>query len=210
MRIIASVIASLLFAGAALAQDATQTPPPPNQTPPAAPPTSILVPTGPQATIETSAGTIVIALDPAHAPATVANFIKYARDKHFDGTVFYRILPGSLIQAGSYNADGSFHGKLRKPIVFEGGQHNLRGSIAMAHGDDPNSATAEFFIETRDLPTLDPAPGNTGFAVFGQVTSGMDVVDQISKAQLGGKGPFPPDATPVSPMTIEKVTISGG
>lgn len=195
-------VLALFVSSAAWAQDATQpTAPPPAQ--PAAP-----VYTGPQATIETTRGTIVITLDPVHAPATVANFIKYAHEKHFDGTAFYRVLTGSLIQAGSYNADGSFHGKLNKAIAFEGGKHNLRGSVAMAHGDDPNSATAEFFIDLRDLPSLDPAPGATGFAVFGQVTSGMDVVDQIAKGQLGGKGPFPPDATPLQPVTITKVTIT--
>jgi peptidyl-prolyl cis-trans isomerase A (cyclophilin A) len=194
------IAAALLASTTAWAQDATQMTP---AAPQAAP-----VPAGPQATIETSLGTIVIALDPAHAPATVANFIRYAREKHFDGTAFYRVLPGSIIQAGSYNADGKFHGHLNKPVAFEGGQPNLRGSVAMAHGDDPNSATAEFFIDLRDLPSLDPAPGTTGFAVFGHVTSGMDVVDEIAKGQLGGKGPFPPDATPLQPVTITKVTIS--
>ena len=95
-----------------------------------------------------------------------------------DGEVFFALALGVYPHLNVMDASLS---------VIEGGvQHNLRGSIAMAHGDDPNSATAEFFIETRDLPTLDPAPGNTGFAVFGQVTSGMDVVDQIAKAQLGG------------------------
>lgn len=188
----------LFLSGAACAQDASQSAPPP-------PPIAY---SGPKATIETSFGTIVITLDPVHAPATVANFIRYARDKHFDGTVFYRVLPGSIIQAGSYEAGGKFRGGLRKPIAFEGGHPNLRGSVAMAHGDDPNSATAEFFIDVRDLPSLDPSPGNTGFAVFGHVTSGMDVVDQINKVPLGGQGPFPPEATPLAPVTIEKVTIS--
>jgi cyclophilin family peptidyl-prolyl cis-trans isomerase len=187
---------AIFLAGGAQAQDA-------------APPAAVRpLPAGPYATIETTAGTIVLALDPTHAPATVANFIKYAHENHFNGTVFYRVLPGSLIQAGSYNADGSLHGHLNKPIPFEGGQHNLRGSVAMAHGDDPNSATAEFFIDLRDLPMLDPAPGTTGFAVFAHVTSGMDVVDEIARAQLGGVGPFPPDATPIQPVTITRVTIA--
>jgi peptidyl-prolyl cis-trans isomerase A (cyclophilin A) len=187
---------AILLAGGAQAQDATQAPS-------AAP-----APTGPRATIETSMGTIVIALDPAHAPATVKNFIRYAHEKHFDGTAFYRVLPGNIIQAGSYNADGEFHGHLNKPIPFEGGQPNVRGSVAMAHGDDPNSATAEFFIDMRAVPALDPSPGNTGFAVFGQVVSGMDVVDKINAVPLGGKGPFPPEATPLQPVTITKVTVA--
>jgi cyclophilin family peptidyl-prolyl cis-trans isomerase len=203
MRILAAAL--FLLSSAAWAQDA---PPAQSQTPPVA--EAPAQPAGPQATIETSMGTIVIALDPVHAPGTVKNFIRYAREKHFDGTVFYRVLPGNIIQAGSYDADGKFHGHLNKPIAFEGGQPNLRGSVAMAHGDDPDSATAEFFIDLRDVPALNPSPGNTGFAVFGQVVSGMDVVDKINAVPLGGKGPFPPDATPVSPVTIEKVTISGG
>jgi cyclophilin family peptidyl-prolyl cis-trans isomerase len=200
------------WGGAAWAQDTTpaqsQTPSPPPAiaaTPAPAPPA------GPQATIETSLGTIVIALDAAHAPVAVKNFIRYAREKHFDGTVFYRVIPGALVQAGSYEANNKFHGHLNKPIVFEGdnGVANLRGSVAMAHGDDPDSATAEFFIDLAALPSLDHSATNTGFAVFAHVVSGMDVVDQIAKVQLGGKGPFPPAATPLLPVTIEKVTISG-
>jgi peptidyl-prolyl cis-trans isomerase A (cyclophilin A) len=201
MRIFAGLIIAAFMASAALAQDA-----PPQ---PAAPPS------GPMATIETSLGTIVIALDPVHAPVTVANFIHYAREKHFDGTVFYRVLSGRLIQAGSYDADGNPHGRLHKPIALEAnnGLTNVRGSVAMAHGDPADSATAEFFIDTATLPSLDHQAGDTGnttgFAVFGHVTSGMDVVDKIVAAPLGGKGPFPPDATPLAPVTIEKVTISG-
>jgi cyclophilin family peptidyl-prolyl cis-trans isomerase len=193
MRIVAAFVAGLLISGSACAQDATQPAP------------------GPQATIETSMGTIVIALDKAKAPATVRNFIRYAGERHFDGTVFYRVIPGALIQAGSYKAGGKFHGHLDSPVVFEGdnGLANVRGSVAMAHGDDPNSATAEFFIDLAALPTLDHSATNTGFAVFGHVVSGMDVVDKIAKAALGGKGPFPPQATPLEPVTIEKVTISG-
>jgi cyclophilin family peptidyl-prolyl cis-trans isomerase len=190
MRLVAAMAIALAMSAAALAQDA------------AAP--------GPQATIETSLGTIVIALDAQKAPATVANFITYAREKHFDGTVFYRVLPGSLVQAGSYAAGGKIHGHLKKGIAFEGGNGlaNVRGSIAMAHGDDPNSAQAEFFIDLRDVPSLDHSATNTGFAVFGHVTSGMDVVDKIAAVPLGGKGPFPPDATPLDPVTIESVTVS--
>ncbi|MGA9793989.1 MAG: peptidylprolyl isomerase [Rhizomicrobium sp.] len=199
MRVFAAaLIAALLSGGAATAQEATPAPP------------AVQSVTGPQATVETTLGAIVIALDAAHAPATVKNFIRYAREKHFDGTVFYRIVPGALIQAGSYEAGGKFHGHLNKPVVFEGdnGLANLRGSVAMAHGDDPGSATAEFFIDLATLPSLDHSASATGFAVFGHVVSGMDVVDQIARVPLGGKGPFAPDATPLQPVTITKVTIA--
>jgi cyclophilin family peptidyl-prolyl cis-trans isomerase len=200
MRILVGcLVAAIAWSGAALAQDASQVPVPPP------------VASGPQATIETSIGTIVLALDSAHAPKTVANFIRYAREKHFDGTVVYRVQPSFVIQAGSYRADGS-----AKPghdgIPLEAGVPNTRGSVAMAHGDDPNSAQAEFFIDLADAPSLDrhadDANGTTGFAVFGHVVSGMDVVDKIAAVPTGGTGPMAPGVTPLAPVTIEKVTIA--
>lgn len=165
----------------------------------------------PQAVIETSLGTITVALDPVHAPLTVANFIRYAKQKHFDGTVFYRVVPGALIQAGSYNADGKPRAGIHAPIRFEGdnGLKNVRGAIAMAHGDDPNSATSEFFIDIASLPSLDHDAGNVGFAVFGEVTGGMDVVDKIAASPLGGKGPFE-GAAPLIPVIIQAVRIADG
>lgn len=163
----------------------------------------------PQAIIETSLGTITIALDPVRAPLTVANFIRYAKQKHFDGTVFYRVVPGALIQAGSYDADGKPRAGVHAPIHFEGdnGLKNVRGAIAMAHGDDPDSATSEFFIDIAPLPSLDHDAANIGFTVFGQVTGGMDVVDKIAASPLGGKGPFE-GAAPLTPITIEAVRIA--
>jgi len=162
-----------------------------------------------QAMIETSLGAITVALDASHAPLTVANFIRYAKEKHFDGTVFYRVVPGALIQAGSYDADGKPRAGVHAPIRFEGdnGLKNVRGAIAMAHGDDANSATSEFFIDLAPLPSLDNDAANAGFAVFGQVTGGMDVVDKIAALPLGGKGPFA-GAAPLTPVVIEKVTIT--
>jgi len=162
-----------------------------------------------QAMIETSLGTITVALDARHAPVTVANFIHYAKEKHFDGTVFYRIVPGALIQAGSYDADGKPRAGVHAPIRFEGdnGLKNVRGAVAMAHGDDANSATSEFFIDLAPLPSLDHDASNAGFAVFGEVTSGMDVVDKIAALPLGGKGPFA-GAAPITPVVIQKVTIA--
>ena len=167
----------------------------------------------PQAQIVTSLGTISVALDRAHAPATVDNFIRYAREGHFDGTVVYRVVPAFVIQAGSYGADGKYRG-LHAPIALESGQSNVRGTLAMARGDEPVSATAEFFINLQDNGAgLDPKPGaapnTTGYAVFGKVIAGMDVVDKIAALPTGnGKGPFP-DAEPVTPVVIEKVTVSG-
>jgi cyclophilin family peptidyl-prolyl cis-trans isomerase len=166
----------------------------------------------PSAKIETSLGTITVALDAARAPASVANFIAYARAGHFDGTVIYRVVPDFVIQAGSYEADGTAR-PTRGPIPLESanGLKNLRGTLSMARNDDPASATAEFFINLSDNPPLDPTPGaapnTTGYAVFAKVVDGMDVVDRIAASVLhGGKGPFP-DAAPAFPVTIQKVTI---
>ena len=169
-----------------------------------------------EARVETSLGTIVIALDRAHAPATVDNFIRYAKEGHFDGTVVYRVVPGFVIQAGSFEADGKERGT-HAPIALESGNtlRNVRGAVAMARGNEPVSATAEFFIDLDDnSAALDAkpgdAPGTTGYAVFGSVTAGLDVVDRIAATPLtGGKGPFP-DAAPATPVVIEKVTVSEG
>jgi len=209
----------VLLTGAALADDAP-TPdasaPVPDSEPAAttAPAPAPIVTDGPIARMETSLGTIVIALDREHAPASVANFIRYSREKHFDNTVFYRIEPGFVLQAGSFDPDYKFKGGLHAPIPLESanGLHNVRGAIAMAHGDKPASATAEFFLDLSDIPGLDPdpaaAPDTTGYAVFGHVIEGLDVLDKIAAVKTGsGKGPFGAKA-PMTPVVIEKVTIS--
>jgi cyclophilin family peptidyl-prolyl cis-trans isomerase len=167
----------------------------------------------PTATIQTSMGDIVLELDREHTPATVDNFMRYAKEGHFDGTVFYRVVPGFVIQAGSYDAMGKPRG-VHDPIPLEtaNAQHHLRGTIAMGHGDDPNSARAEFFINLADQPTFDhladDMDNKTGFAAFGHVVGGMEVVDAISMVPLGGGiGPFG-DAAPATPVVIQKVVIS--
>jgi cyclophilin family peptidyl-prolyl cis-trans isomerase len=167
-----------------------------------------------QAEIQTSLGTITVALDTEHAPKTVANFIRYAREGHFDGTVVYRVEPGFVLQMGSYDAKGNMK-PMHDPIPLEtaGGPTNLRGTLSMARTRNPESATSEFFINLSDNATLDPTPGappnTTGYAVFGHVTAGLDVVDKIAAAPLGGMiGPFPPAATPLTPVTIAKVTVT--
>jgi cyclophilin family peptidyl-prolyl cis-trans isomerase len=182
-----------------------------------APAILLSVPAGaaPQARIETTLGTIVVMLDAEKAPATVANFVRYAKEGHFDGTVFYRVVPGFVLQAGSYKAGGVYKPEEHAPIPLESsnGLSNLRGAVAMARSDEPVSATSEFFIDLADVNAtrLDPkpaaAPNTTGYAVFGHVTEGLDVVDKIAAVPLGGgKGPFP-DFEPVVPVTILKVTI---
>ncbi|GAA0550579.1 cyclophilin family peptidyl-prolyl cis-trans isomerase [Rhizomicrobium palustre] len=168
----------------------------------------------PEARFETNVGNFTILLEDAKAPQTVANFIRYAKKGHFNGTQFYRIVPGFVIQAGSMGADGKWR-QTMKPIGMETatGLSNTRGTIAMARDEKPLSTQAEFFINLADTNAqgLDPKPGDapntTGYAVFGHVTSGMDVVDAIAGTPIGGgKGPFPANY-PKTQVVIKKVTI---
>lgn len=165
----------------------------------------------PRVLLSTSMGDITLALDRAHAPATVDNFLRYANEGHYDGTLIYRVVPGFVVQAGSF--DSPTHARpVHDPIPLEAanGLTNLRGTVAMAREDSPNSATAEFFINLADNPRLDhhsDDPGNaTGYAVFGRVISGMDVVDKIAAVPLGDNGPMP-GAAPVEPILIRKATL---
>jgi cyclophilin family peptidyl-prolyl cis-trans isomerase len=168
----------------------------------------------PEARIETSLGTIVILLEQDKAPATVANFIRYAKQGHFNNTVIYRIVPGFVIQAGSMKADGTWN-QTGKPIPLETatGLSNKRGAVAMARDDKPGSATAEFFIDLADSDALaldakaGAAPNTTGYAVFGTVTAGMEVVDAIVAVPLGGGKGFFPANYPKTAIIIKKVTI---
>jgi cyclophilin family peptidyl-prolyl cis-trans isomerase len=163
----------------------------------------------PRVLIETSMGNITIELDPTHSPKTVENFLRYVAEHHFDGTVVYRVAPGFVIQAGSYDADGNYRA-VHEPVPLEAnnGLTNQRGSVAMARQDDPNSATAEFFIDLANNANLDrradDTTNTTGYAVFGRVVEGMDVADRIASVPIGGKGPMPAEA-PVSPITISRV-----
>jgi len=170
--------------------------------------TAPAAPLGPRVVISTSMGDITLQLDSVHAPLTVANFLRYAKEGHFDGTVIYRVVPGFVIQAGSWDADIHYR-QVHKPIPLESGLSNKRGTIAMAR-DTPDSATAEFFINLADNTPLDAdanaPPNTTGYAVFGEVVSGMDVVDKISVVPRGDNGPMKGQA-PVDPITILKVSI---
>jgi cyclophilin family peptidyl-prolyl cis-trans isomerase len=164
----------------------------------------------PTVILQTSMGEITLQLDRKRAPTTVDNFLRYVREGHYDGTIFYRVVPGFVIQGGSYVADFSAR-PVHEPIALEAnnGLLNLRGSIAMARLD-PNSATAEFFIDLADNHNLDRGPDDkanqTGYAVFGHVVGGMDVVDKIASVPVGPTGPFP-GHTPVEPVVIRKAIV---
>jgi peptidyl-prolyl cis-trans isomerase A (cyclophilin A) len=161
----------------------------------------------PRVKLATSAGDIVLELAPEKAPKTVANFLQYVRDKHYDGTVFHRVIDGFMIQGGGYTAD--FKEKpTRSPVPLEAGNglKNDRYTVAMARTSDPNSATSQFFINVKDNPNLDaPNPDGHGYTVFGKVVSGADVVDKIRSVRTTGQGRM--QNVPVEPVTIQSATI---
>jgi peptidyl-prolyl cis-trans isomerase B (cyclophilin B) len=170
----------------------------------------------PQVDLDTTAGRIRIELDPAAAPKTVENFLAYVKAKHYDGTQFHRVIPGFMIQGGGFTAD--FKQKpTRPPIANEAeqsskaGLSNVPGTIAMARTGDPNSATAQFFINVNDNKSLnfrEPTPQGYGYVVFGKVVQGMDVVNKIATVPTGSGGPFPRDV-PAERVIIKSATVVG-
>ena len=158
--------------------------------------------------LDTSMGAIVIELDAAKAPKSVANFVEYVKAGHYDGTIFHRVIPDFMIQGGGFTPEMQ-QKPTRAPIPLEArnGLSNVRGSVAMARTSDPNSATAQFFINIKDNAFLDAANARdgAGYAVFGKVVSGMDVVDKIWAVPTGNKGPF--QNVPVTPVLIRKASL---
>ena len=135
---------------------------------------------------ETSHGGFTVELFPKEAPVTVENFLKYVDDGFFDGTIFHRIVPGFVIQGGGLTADFA-NKKTRAPISNEArnGLKNTRGSLSMARTSDINSATSQFFVNLKDNGFLDHGPRDFGYAVFGRVTDGMEVIDKIARLGTG-------------------------
>ncbi len=135
---------------------------------------------------ETSHGAFTVELFPKEAPVTVENFLKYVDDGFFDGTIFHRIVPGFVIQGGGLTADFASK-KTRAPIRNEAGNglKNTRGSLSMARTSDINSATSQFFVNLKDNGFLDHGPRDFGYAVFGRVAEGMDVIDKIARVGTG-------------------------
>ena len=158
--------------------------------------------------LATSEGDIVLELDRAKAPQTVDNFLAYVRAGHFDGTIFHCVIPGFMIQGGGFTPDMA-QKPTRPPIALESrnGLSNARGTVAMARTVVPNSATAQFFINARDNDFLDAAKSRdgNGYAVFGKVSTGMDVVDKIQNVPTGTKGPH--QNVPNTPVIIRKATL---
>jgi len=195
----------------------------------------------PKVKFTTTAGDIVIEVYPDKAPKTVVNFLQYVKDKHYDGTVFHRVIENFMVQGGGYDAK-YIQRPARAPVAHEGrealakgGPRNVVGTVAMARTSDPNSASAQFFINVKDNAFLDPvlippgdpvprfeyqgrvyenvaraqlmnAPQLYGYTVFGKVVSGMDVVNKIKAMPTGPGGPFPSDV-PKTPVVITSATI---
>ena len=160
-------------------------------------------------TMETSKGVITMELDRQKAPVTVENFIKYAEAGHYDGTVFHRVIPGFMIQGGGFENDMK-QKPTNPPIKIEAdnGLKNTKGTVAMARTSDPNSATSQFFINVTDNGFLDyksPTAQGWGYAVFGRVTDGMDVVEAIEKVQTGNRSGH--QNVPLEEVVIQKVTV---
>ena len=160
-------------------------------------------------TLHTNHGDIVLELDFAKAPLTAANFLQYAQDGHYDGTVFHRVISNFMIQGGGFEP-GLKQKKTRAPVQNEAdnGLRNEIGSIAMARTSDPHSASAQFFINVADNDFLNfssPTERGWGYAVFGKVTAGTDVVDKIKKVKTGNNGFH--QNVPLEPVTILKASV---
>ena len=162
-----------------------------------------------KAILETTMGTITLALNEEKAPETVKNFAQYAKDGHYDGTIFHRVIDGFMIQGGGFTKDMN-QKPTGEPVRNEAmnGLKNRRGTIAMARTMVVDSATSQFFINLVDNDFLDfqsPTPQGFGYAVFGQVIDGMEVVDKIAKVRTGFSGPH--QNVPEDPILIKKVTV---
>jgi peptidyl-prolyl cis-trans isomerase A (cyclophilin A) len=176
---------------------------------PAATPTPAAPPARPVVALETSLGTIKIALDRDKAPVTVENFLQYVRSGHYDGTIFHRVIPNFMIQGGGFDAQMT-QKPTKPPIKNEArnGLKNRRGTVAMARTNDPDSATSQFFVNVKDNTMLDYGMRNAGYAVFGEVVEGMDVVDRIVGVPTTTR---PPHAdVPRVPVVIKSAKEEGG
>ena len=161
---------------------------------------------GPVVVLETTMGNIRIALDEAKAPITVKNFLTYVRAGHYDGTIFHRVMPGFMIQGGGMDANMK-EKPTRAPIKNEAANklRNDRGTVAMARLPDPNSATAQFFINVKNNASLDYGVGGPGYAVFGTVIEGMDVVDRMVNVTTTTKGGH--QDVPRTPVVIKSARV---
>ena len=162
----------------------------------------------PTVEMQTNMGTIVIELDSEKAPKSVQNFLQYTKDGFYNGTIFHRVIDGFMIQGGGFTKDMSDKPTAAQiPNEAKNGLKNLRGTIAMARRNEPHSATAQFFINHKDNAPLDyPGHDGWGYAVFGKVIQGMDVVDKIAKVPTGNRSMH--QNVPLEPIVIQSVKVT--
>jgi cyclophilin family peptidyl-prolyl cis-trans isomerase len=169
--------------------------------------------TGPEVTLQTSMGDIVVTLDTVGAPKTAAQFLGLVKSGHYNGAAVYRIEPGYLIQLGDLNAKGEYRAPKLPPVELETATNkHTRGAVALAHADDPNSGQSTFYIDLSENPNLNATPGappnTTGYAVFGHVTAGMNVADAIAAVELAPEGgPFP-GKLPKVPVVVNNAVVT--
>jgi len=160
----------------------------------------------PRVRIETTAGAFVVQLDDERAPLSVANFLQYVEDDFYVGTIFHRVVSGFVIQGGGFDADlAAREARTAIPNESGNGLTNRRMSIAMARTADPHSADSQFYINLADNTPLDPKPTRWGYAVFGEVVSGEDIVDDIGHRATSPKGAF--QNLPAAPVIIERISL---
>ena len=161
----------------------------------------------PRVKVQTSQGDFVLELQPDKAPKTVDNFLRYVADKHYDGTVFHRVIDGFMVQGGGFTANMT-QKPTRSPVALEAsnGLKNDRGTIAMARTGNPNSATSQFFINVANNDGLNaPQPDGYGYAVFGKVVTGMETIDKIRTVAVGNQGGF--QNVPLTPVIINAINL---
>jgi cyclophilin family peptidyl-prolyl cis-trans isomerase len=163
----------------------------------------------PRVRIQTTVGDFVIELDNLRAPLTSANFLNYVREGFYDNTLIHRVIPNFVVQGGGYTADYAdkpVHGPI--PNESGNGLSNSRGTVGMARGDSPHSATSQFYVNLNDNGGLNPLPSRWGYAVFGKVVEGMEVIDHIAHVATGQGGPFGSDA-PLEQILIKHAEVIG-
>jgi cyclophilin family peptidyl-prolyl cis-trans isomerase len=161
--------------------------------------------------VATSMGNFTVELNPQRAPLTVENFLKYVQEGFYDGTLFHRVVANFVVQGGGYNATDK---KLKKPhdnIANESGNglQNIRGSVGLARAEGAHSGNSQFYVNLADNPDLDPVPTRWGYAVFGKVVQGMEVLERIGVMPTGAMPPFKSEA-PLQPVIIQKVVLLSG
>jgi cyclophilin family peptidyl-prolyl cis-trans isomerase len=171
--------------------------------------TPVALAAGTRVQVTTSVGEFTLELEDERAPLTVANFLRYVREGHYNQTLFHRVVAEFMIQGGGYGVDYTLR-KTHESVPNEAGNGllNVRGTVGLARTGNPHSGDAQFFVNLVDNMDLNPLPSRWGYAVFGRVVDGMDVVDQIGLTPTGAQGPLKANA-PLKPVVIERVTVVG-